>query len=157
MFFAIKSVSTKKLNFNFFNIRQNIPIKNYVLSVIFVIICVFSNYISWQGFKIFIEYKNAGLLGFIAQHVYYFAEIAIVATIIVLFQKACEVWFKHTHIPYGGIVAAVTWGLAHIFTQDSIIVGLLAFLYSFCFGSVYLLLKRNFKLTILFLYLMFVI
>lgn len=75
--------------------------------------------------------------------------------IIVFGQKACEKWFKNERIPYGGIVVALTWGLAHIFTKGEILVGLMAALGGFIFGIVYLLVNRDIKKTFLLLFIMF--
>ncbi len=157
LFMAARKLSIRKLNFNLTQCTEKISVKNYFIATFFVAITIVLNYLSWGNFKLIIEYQNAGLIGFIAQHIYYFAEVIIVATLIVLFQKACETWFKKSNIPYGGIIAAVTWGLIHILTQNSITVGLLAALYGVGFGSMYLILKRNFLLTVLFLFLMFIL
>ncbi len=157
LFLVASNMSTNKLNFNFFHPSEKVTLKNYLIATFFLIIAISFNYASWGDFKLLIEYNNAGTIGFFAQHIYYFAEIIIVTTLVVLFQKMCEAWFKNTAIPYGGIAVAITWGLAHIFTQNSIAVGLLAFVYGIGFGSTYLILKRNYKLTTIFLFLMFVL
>lgn len=157
LFAITNKLSINKLNFNFMQPNKKVPLTNYFISTLFVIIAILFNYMSWGNFKLLVEYKNAGLIGFIAQHIYYFSEIIIVVTLIVIFQKMFETWLKKTSIPYGGIVVAITWGLVHIFTQNSIVVGLLAFVYGFGFGSIYLILNRNYKLTVIFLFLMFVL
>ncbi len=157
IFVVANKISIKKLNFNFLQSGGKVTLKNYLMATILVIIGIAFNYASWGNFKVLIEYANAGSIGFVAQHIYYFAEILIVTTLIVLFQKMCETWVKKSNIPYGGIAVALSWGLVHIFTQNSVAVGLLAFVYGFGYGSIYLILKRNFKLTVIFLFLMFVL
>ncbi len=157
LFIVANKLSSNKLNLNFLKSDEKIPKINYFIPTFFVIIAIFLNYLSWGNFKLLVEYQNSGFIGFIAQHIYYFFEIIIVATLIVLFQKSCETYFKKPNLPYSGIIVAITWGLAHIFTQNNVLVGLLAFVYGIGFGSVYLVLKRNFKLTVLFLFLMFIL
>lgn len=77
--------------------------------------------------------------------------------IIVYGQKAFEVWFKKANIPYGGIVVALTWGMAHWFTKGSLYAGVFTALGGFCFGVVYLLLNRNIKWTYVALCIMFIL
>lgn len=84
-------------------------------------------------------------------------DIFIRTLILVFGQKAFELWFKKKDIPYGGIILALTWGLAHIFTKGSIAVGLLSALGGFIFGIVYLLVNRDIKKTIPILFLMFIL
>lgn len=149
--------SISKMDFNFLESGKNISQKNYFIAVAFLIVAMFFNYMNWGNFKLLVEFRNAGLIGFIAQHIYYLAEIVIVTALIVLFQKSCETWFKKENIPYGGIIVAFTWGLVHIFTKNSLVVGLLSFVYGFGFGTIYLILERNYKSTVIFLFLMFVL
>lgn len=52
-------------------------------------------------------------------------------------EKAFEIWFNKENIPYGGIMLATTWGLAHIFTKGNVSVGLLSALGGFEFRIVY--------------------
>jgi hypothetical protein len=66
-------------------------------------------------------------------------------------------WFKKENIPYGGIILAITWGLAHIFTKGNVSVGLLSALGGFAFGIVYLLVNRDIKKTLLILFIMFIL
>ncbi len=157
LFLAGNRISINKFNLNFMQPTEKVPLKRYLVAMIFVVIAIFLNYISWGDFKILAEYRSAGAIGFVAQHIYYLAEIINVTILIILFQKACESWFKKTNIPYGGIIVAITWGLVHIVTQNSIMIGLLAFVYGLGFGSTYLILNRNYKLTVAFLFLMFVL
>lgn len=69
------------------------------------------DYADWGGFKVYLEYVRRGPLLFIFQYIYYLFETMLFLLIIVFGQKACEVWFKRTNIPYGGIICGLTWGL----------------------------------------------
>lgn len=157
LFLFANKIASNKLNLNLMKKDKNISFKKYLVIAIFLVTAIMLNYLNWGGFKLLIEYQNAGMLGFIAQHIYYFCEIIIVSILIIIFQKMCEAWFHKTAIPYGGIIVAITWGLSHIFTQNSLLVGSLAFIYGFGFGSTYLILNRNFKLTVICLFLMFIL
>ena len=81
----------------------------------------------------------------------------MVLLIIVFGQYAFEKWFKNDKIPYGGILVALTWGLGHWFTKGSLGTGIYTAIGGFVFGSVYLLTRRNIKLSYLFLCIMFIL
>lgn len=93
---------------------------------------------------------------FIFQYIYYAFETLLFTLILVYGQKACESWFKKKNIPYGGIILALTWGLAHTFTKGSIASGLLSALGGFAYGAVYLLVNRDIKKTLPIIFIMFV-
>lgn len=116
-----------------------------------------TSYISWNGFKPIIEYQRLGLLKFVFQYIYYFFEVALFTLIIVFGQIACEKWFKKANIPYGGILAAITWGAAHLFTKMDFATGVISIIGGFLFGSVYLLTNRNLLITFSILFIMFIV
>lgn len=122
-----------------------------------IIICLTSTWFDWNGSKVLQEFASKGMLKFVFQYIYYLFEVMLFMLIIVYGQKACEVWFKRTNIPYGGIVVALTWGLAHWGTKGSLFAGIYTALGGFCFGAVYLLLNRNIKLTYIALCIMFIL
>lgn len=115
------------------------------------------SYVSWDGFKIIIEFQKNGLLKFVFQYIYYLFETMLFALIIILGQKAFETWFHRENIPYGGIFCGLTWGLAHIFTKGSVFTGLSGLLLGFLMGGVYLLVNRDSKKAYLVLCLMFIL
>lgn len=153
--FLIK-LSKTKYDFDIF--EKATPMKNwqYIVTVICVIFMLVVSYFDWNGFKVIKEYNANGLLKFIFQYIYYVFETVLFMLIIVFGQKAFEKWFKNETIPYGGIVVALTWGLAHIFTKGDITVGVLSALGGFIFGVVYLLVNRDIKKTFFLLFIMFV-
>ena len=122
----------------------------------FLVIAAVS-YLAWGGFKIIIEFRGLGPLHFVFQYVYYAFETILFSLIIIFSQKAGELRFKKQNIPYGGIFAALTWGLIHALTQGSLFVGLYAAVNGLVFGIVYLLLKRDVRKHIIISYLMFII
>ena len=125
-----------------------------MIGVIFVIAC---NYMDWNGFKIVMEYQKKGLLLFIFQYIYYAFETVLFMLIIVFGQKAFEIWFKNDRIPYGGILCGLTWGLAHIFTKESLMVGIEGIVLGFILGTVYLLVNKDIRKTYLLLLIMFTV
>lgn len=81
-------------------------------------------------------------------------ETFLVMLILIFGQKAFELWFHNDKIPYGGIVVAITWGIAHFFTKD-IVTGILCMISGFAFGSVYLLVNRDIRKAFPILFIMF--
>lgn len=129
-----------------------------ILVVVFAVLFAFiMSYMSWDGFKILIEFQKKGWLLFIFQYIYYLFETVLFTLIIIFGQKAFETWTHRENIPFGGIVCGLTWGLAHIFTKGSVVVGLEGLLLGFLMGSAYLLVNRDSKKAVLVLFLMFVI
>lgn len=79
----------------------------------------------------------------------------LVTLILVFGQKAFEQWFNKVNIPYGGIILALTWGVAHFFTKD-ILTGIVTIISSLAFGSIYLLVNRDIRKNYPILWVMFV-
>ena len=148
-------LSKNRYGFDIMNKSEKMKIWQWILVIGCVIFMLIVSYFDWNGFKVVKEYNSKGLLRFIFQYIYYLFETGLFMLIIVFGQKACEKWFKNERIPYGGIVVALTWGLAHIFTKGDILVGLISALGGFVFGVVYLLVNRDIKKTFLLLFIMF--
>lgn len=101
----------------------------------------------WQGCKPAIELNNLGALKFIVQYIYYAFESMLIVLIIAHGQIAFEKFANvHTNIPAGGILLAMTWGVIHVVTQG-ISTGIYTCLQSLLFGIVYMVLKKDLKLS----------
>ncbi|MBD5521916.1 MAG: hypothetical protein HDR03_11985 [Lachnospiraceae bacterium] len=154
--FILIRKSGEKYRFQLLEKGKPMRLWQYGLCVLFILIAFVTDYIVWDGFKVYLEYVNKGLLLFIFQYIYYAFETMLFLLIIVFGQKACEVWFHKEKIPYGGIICGLTWGLAHIFTKN-LLTGLLGIALGFAMGSVYLLVNRDLKKAYVVLFSMFVI
>ena len=132
-----------------FDIWQETQKKMKLWQIVSIVLCFVINivvkYIDWNGFKVIQEFQARGTLLFIFQYMYYIVEGFLISLIIVYGQKACETWFKKENIPYGGIILGLTWGLGHILSKGSIIIGLLSAVAGILFGAVYLLVNRDYK------------
>ena len=130
-----------------------------LVAVLFALKLAYSWY-DWNGSKVVKEFCANGWLKFIFQYIYYVFEIGLVYLIIAFGQKAFEAWFHQgarTMIPYGGLLAGLTWGLAHILTKGSLTGGLALLLISVVYGLTWLLLSRDIRKAFPVLYLMFVL
>lgn len=154
---VILKVSKRKYGFDIFISEGKMKLWQWLCIVLCIVFSLTVSYWDWNGFKVVKEFRYNGLLKFVFQYIYYVFETALFTLILVYGQKAFELWFKKKNIPYGGIILALTWGLAHIFTKGSISVGLLSALGGFTYGVVYLLVNRDIKKTFPILFIMFVL
>ena len=148
--------SGKKYRFPLLEKGKAISLWQMGLCALLILLAFIVDYISWGGFKVYLEYVNKGFLLFAFQYLYYAFETMLFLLIIVFGQKACEVWFHREEIPYGGIICGLTWGLAHIFTKN-LLTGFLGIALGFALGSVYLLVNRDFRKAYVVLFFMFVL
>lgn len=153
------TVCAAKKDCKFFIFEKAEPVKMWQwAAVIFCVVFVlYTTWMDWGGSKVLAEFHSRGLLKFIFQYIYYLFETVLVMLIIVYGQKAFEKWFHRENIPYGGILAAFTWGMAHWLTKGSFFAGVFTAFGGFCFGVVYLLLNRNIKWTYIALCIMFIL
>lgn len=155
--FIIIEYSKKSTDFNVFMYKSKPELKYIIIStVILLTVIVFTNALFWEGFKPAQEFKNLGVSKFIFQYVYYLFEIVLVVLMIAFGQRAGELLFKNTSIPWGGIFLGLTWGIAHSFTKN-FSTGIVLLFVSVLFGSVYILLRKNVFYAYPFILLMFVL
>lgn len=155
--YAILKVSKRRYGFDIFMSEGKIKTWQWLCIILCVVFSLCVSYWDWNGIKVVKEFQYNGLLKFIFQYIYYVFETALFTLILVYGQKAFELWFKKKNIPYGGIILALTWGLAHTFTKGSVSVGLLSALGGFTYGIVYLLVNRDIKKTFPILFIMFIL
>lgn len=147
--------SKKSYNFDILSFNHKMNSIRWIITIICVVIALMQSYLDRNGFKVIKEFQSNGLLKFTFQYIYYFFETGLFLLIIVFAQKAGETWFKNDKIPWGGVAVAITWGVAHIFTKGSLIVGLQASLAGLLFGIVYLTTKKNIRLAFPIIFIMF--
>lgn len=154
--FVLIQKSDKKYGFRITEKKNPMKMWQWIVCILFVLFAFAANYLSWGGFKVYLEFVGRGALLFVFQYIYYAFETMLFLLIIIFGQKACETWFHRSGIPYGGVVCGLTWGLAHIFTKN-LATGIQGLFLGFAIGSVYLLVNRDLKKAYVFLFLMFVL
>lgn len=131
--------------------------KNVTLAIIFIISSIIYTSLVWKGFKPIIELSNLGVIKFLIQYIYYSFESLLMLLIVAHGQKAFESWFGNIKIvPFGGIFLALTWGLIHIITQGTS-TGIYAVIQSLLYGSVYMTLNKDYKISYVAIALMFML
>lgn len=154
--FLIVRTSKYKYSFDVFKSKGKIKIWQWVIVIICMIFVLSIRYFDWNGMKIIRDFQNFGVMKFTFQYLYYFFEIILVTIIIVFAQKAFEIWFEKEGFPFGGIILALSWGLVHIFTKG-LFIGIVSLVVGFIFGSIYLLVNRDIKITVTILFIMFIL
>lgn len=151
------NLSKKKYGFDLWEHKSKLKGWQYIGIVLCLVISIGSHYVSWEGFKPFLEFERLGTLKFVFQYIYYLFEAFLISLIVIFGQKACEKWFRNESVPYGGIVLAVTWGLMHIVSKGSVAVGLLTAFGGFLYGSAYLIAGKDYRKALPLMCLMFVL
>lgn len=154
---VLMRVSKNKYGFAVTEERAELKLPQYLGIVICIGVSLWFHYLDWHGFKPVLEWEKPGTLKFVFQYIYYAFETFLFSLIIIFGQKACEMRFKKTDVPYGGIVLALTWGIGHVLSKGSVSAGIAAALAGFLFGAAYLTVGRDYRRTLPLLYVMFVL
>lgn len=145
-------------------IQPNLSVKTWLLIGAIVIISgLLSSYLwGWQlkpvveFQKMLVRHGNRGILAFIFQQMYYIAEGLVIVTIIAFGQALGEQLVKRSIFPWGSVALALTWGLGHLLSKD-IRTALYCVVFSLFCGLVFLLVKKDAKLSLIVITLMFII
>ena len=151
---ALIYLAKEKCDFNIFRNGSKMTITQWLIIAGIVVGSLIISCIDWNGAKIVREFMMYGCLKFLFQYIYYLFEMVLITLILVFSQKAGELWFRNKNIPYGGIVIALTWGVAHFFTKG-VLSGILGMAAGIAFGFVYLLVNRDIKKAYPILFVMF--
>ncbi|WP_143047376.1 hypothetical protein [Isobaculum melis] len=145
-------------------IQPSLTAKTWFFIVVIVMISgLLSSYLwGWQ-FKPFVEFQgmmerhdSGGILAFIFQQMYYIAEGLVIVMIIAFGQTLGEQLIKGYVFPWGSIALGLTWGLGHLLSQD-IVTALYCVIFSLFCGVLFLLIKKDAKLSLIVITLMFII
>jgi hypothetical protein len=155
--YLIIRLAKDKLGFDLFEKGEKMKLWQLVVVVLGIMLAVTLTYLDWGGLKIIKEFQAHSWIRSVFQHLYYMVEVALFLLIIVFGQKAFDVWTKKAHIPWGGFLCGLTWGVFHVISRGyfDIANGLFATIGGFLFGAAYLLTNRDIKKSWLILFLMF--
>ncbi len=148
--------SSQKLGFDPLSQKEKISTGRWLAATLLAVSVAVSVW-DWNGIKIIKEFEYNGLLKFIFQYIYYIFEAVLVLLIIIFGQQAGELWFKNRHVPWGGILAALTWGIVHSLTKGDLLIGLIACFGALLYGIAYLVVKRNVFIAYPLILLMFIV
>ena len=156
MSWGILRFARKRYGYDLFAKKEKPATWQWGVVAALVIASLVYSWWDWNGSKVVREFNANGPVKFLFQYVYYCFEAALVLLIIAFGQEAFERWFHNKYIPYGGMLAAVTWGIAHFFTKGSA-TGFGIMLSALVYGCIYLLVNRDIRKAYPIIWLMFVL
>lgn len=159
--------SAKKKGFDLLEQKAKPSIKNIIIALGLLGICVLVSFIQWDfQFKVIAEwigkwntFSSGGAIAFLFQYIYYFAESFLILLTIAFGQKFGEAIYKGNNanlIPWGGFICGATWGLMHILTQD-LQTGITLFILTNLYGIAYNLMKQNVRYAYFVIAMMFIL
>ena len=156
---SLKVIRKSKMKYNFdLFLNNKLPKwQSIVIAIVLIIMCLFLKFYNLDGFKILSDLKDLNLFRFLFQYIYYLFKVFIIMLIIIFVQKAMEVWYGKNNFPYSAIVISLIWGIIHCITMSSFLAGFVSFLIGFCYGTIYIILNRNIKLTYIAMCVMFIL
>ena len=109
-------------------------------------------YLLLGGWQMAVDFKREGWFQFIFLYIYYLFEAALLVLSSALLQEGCERLLKKTtdHIPWGGIVLALTWGLTHFMTSGDFRMAIFYTAVAFFIGCAHLAAKKNIYFSYIF-------
>ena len=147
----------KNYSLDILSVREALQTWQWIAVLTLHAISVIIQYFDWGGLKIVMEFQHLDAIMFLFQYLYYAFETVLFMMIIVFGQKACEIWLGHEKIPYGGILCGLTWGLGHILSKGSLIIGLHGFLWGLLLGVAYLVVNKDIRKAWIVMFLIFVL
>lgn len=154
--FGLTRFAKAAYGFSIFEKGKKMKAWQWAAVAILIFVSLLISFFDWNGFKVIIEFYANGWLKFIFQYIYYIFETMLITLILIFAQKAFEKWFHNENIPYGGIILSLTWGVAHFFTKD-ITTGLVCMFSGLAYGSIYLLVNRDFRKAYFVTFIIFVL
>lgn len=152
---ALLGYSRGRLRFPVKRERKKLPWKDWAAAVFCLALCKVLTLIDWRTLKVIGEFQGKPLFEFCTQYLYYVVEVLLVLFLIVFGQKALETRLgKETRIPFGGLVAAFTWGAFHFVSRGvglEVWNGISCMIFSMLAGVMYLKLDRKLLLSYLFI------
>lgn len=149
-----------KFGFDLLSSKPKLSKKSYLMASALVIIITLITFWGFNGFKPLMEFKNGSqgkILTYLFQIFYYLGESLLITLTIAFGQQFAEKQFStSTNIPSGGLFLALTWGTMH-FALQGISGGLFTILFSILAGFIYVICKKDFRWSYLFIAIAFIL
>lgn len=133
--------------------KENKPSqRGIVIALMLLSSSVGVKYILLGGWQFIIDFRSQGWVQFIFLYIYYLFEASLLLLSAVFFQEAAEriIGKQNDHVPWGGVLLALTWGAAHFITTWNITTALFYTAAAFFIGCAYLAAKRNLYISYIF-------
>ena len=133
--------------------KSNKPsVRGLVIALLLLSSSIGVKYILLGSWQMVLDFKQQGWFQFIFLYLYHLFEAALLLLSAAFFQEGCEKLTKirNEHIPWGGLILALTWGLSHFITTGSVTTALFYTAVAFFIGSAYLAARKNLYFAYLF-------
>lgn len=133
--------------------KENKPsARGVVVAIMLLSSSIGVKYLLLDGWQMAVDFKQQGWFQFIFLYIYYLFKAALLLFGAAFFQEGCErlVKFKSDHIPWGGLVLALIWGLLQFSTTSDIKLALFHTACAFFIGCAHLAAKKNMYVSYLF-------
>lgn len=131
--------------------KEQLSKREWTITLLCLAGCKIMTFIDWHTLKMIGEANGKTLLQYLAQYGYYLLEVGLVLLIILYGQKAFETLFqKESHIPYGGLLLAFTWGAFHFVSRGvgiEVWNGISCMIFSVLSGLMYVYARRKLTLS----------
>lgn len=94
IFLALAFYSKKKYGFDIYSFKEIPTSKQWIFSIIIIIISIIATTLINDGIKPVLEFRKLGIVKFIFQYIYYLFESALIILTIVCGQKFGESFFN---------------------------------------------------------------
>ncbi len=127
-------------------------VRGLVVALLLLSSSVGVKYLLLGGWQMTLDFKQQGWFQFIFLNVYRLFEAVLLVFAAVFFQEACQrvTKIENEHIPWGGALLALTWGLLHFLTSGDIIMAIFYTALAFFIGCAHLAAKKNLYISYLF-------
>lgn len=146
--YLILHYAHKKFSFDPVNVHAHLDKRHLIMIGAIFILLILVTSILFQGFKPLVEFHGdlqKSVLALIMRIIYYLAESGLILLTICFGQAFFEGQFSlPSYLPSGGFFLALTWGLIHFLLQG-FSGGVFTIFFSLLTGTLFVLVKKDFK------------
>ena len=145
-------IAARVHSYNFMKKEYKPSERGVIIAIMLLSSSIGVKYLLLDGWQMAVDFRQQGWLQFIFLYIYYLFEAVLLLFGAAFFQEGCErlVKFESSHIPWGGAILALTWGLLRFFTTGDIKMALFYTAVAFFIGCAHLAAKKNMYISYLF-------
>lgn len=145
-------VAARVYGFDILKKERRPSARGLVIALLLLSSSIGVKYLLLGGWQMAVDFKQQGWFQFIFLYIYHLFEAVLLLLSAALFQEGSERLTKieNEHIPWGGAVLALTWGLSHFITTGNVKTALFYTAVAFFIGCAHLAAKKNMYISYLF-------
>ena len=145
-------VTARVYSFDMIRKDERPTMRGIVVAVLLLSSSVGVKYLLLGGWQMAIDFRREGWFQFIFLYVYRLFETVLLLMAAAFFQEGCEriIKLENKHVPWGGLLLALTWGLIHLITTRDVVMALFCTALAFFIGCAYLASHKNIYISYIF-------